>query len=78
MRPIVNGLEEDYGDQIAFQRLNVAQEGQDLFRRYNLRGHPAYVIVNTEGEVLWRFVGQVPRQTLEEGIRQALASSSSQ
>ncbi len=77
MLPIVNGLEAEYGDQIQFQRLNVArEEGKTLFQRYNLRGHPVYVIVNPQGEVLWRFVGETSRQILEAGIRQALEKSS--
>lgn len=72
MEPIVNGLEDEYGDQIAFQYLNATEEGEALFRRYNLRGHPSYVILNTEGDVVWRLVGEVPRSALEEGIQQVL------
>lgn len=70
--PIVDGLETDYGDRMAFQRLNAATEGQSLFQRYNLRGHPAFVILNEQGDVVWRLVGQVPRERLEQGIAQAL------
>lgn len=70
--PIVDGLETDYGDRMAFQRLNAAREGQPLFQRYNLRGHPAYVILDEQGDVVWRLVGQVPRERLEQGIAQAL------
>ena len=70
--PIVDGLEADYGARMAFQRLNAAAEGQALFQRYKLRGHPAFVILDEQGNVLWRLVGQAPREALEQGIRQAL------
>jgi thioredoxin-related protein len=70
--PIVNGLENDYSDRIAFQRLNAAREGQALFRRYNLRGHPAYVILDEQGNIVWRLVGQTPRAALEQAIQRAL------
>lgn len=80
MLPIVDGLESEYDDQMTFQRLNAALEGQPLFQQYNpstgsgrrLRGHPSYVILDTQGEVVWRFVGQTSRATLEQGIEQAL------
>ena len=72
MLPIVDWLDSEYNDRIAFQRLNAAQEGQTLFQRYNLRGHPSYVILDTQGEVVWRFVGQTSRATLEQSIEQAV------
>jgi glutathione peroxidase-family protein len=57
---------------MTFQRLNAASEGRVLFQRYNLPGHPAYVIVDKQGNVVWRFVGQTTRETLEQAIRRAL------
>lgn len=72
MTPIVNGLAEEYDDQMSFQRLNAAEEGQTLFQQYGLRGHPAYVIVNEQGNEVWRQVGPVRRQVLEQAILQAL------
>jgi len=72
MKPVVDGLEQEYGNRMTFQRLNAASEGQALFQRYNLPGHPAYVIVDKQGTVVWRFVGQTTRETLEQAIRRAL------
>lgn len=72
MEPIVNGLEEQYGNRIAFRWLDAANEGSALFQQYGLRGHPSYIILDTEGQVVWRFTGQTTREMLEEGIRDAL------
>jgi len=72
MKPVVDGLEQEFGGRMTFQRLNAASEGQALFQRYNLPGHPAYVIVDKQGNVIWRFVGQTTREMLENAIRRAL------
>ena len=72
MQPVVDGLEQEYGNRIAFQRLNAAREGQALFQRYNLPGHPAFVIVDQQDNVVWRFIGQTTRETLEQAIRHTL------
>ncbi len=72
MKPIVDGLKEDYGDRMAFLRLDAENEGRDAFTAYALRGHPSFVIIDTEGKVLWKGVGEQPRNRLEKGVRQAL------
>jgi thioredoxin-related protein len=72
MAPIVDGLEAEYGNRVTFQRLDATQEGRDLFQRYRLRAHPAYVLLDTEGDVIWRMVGQVPGEELEQAIQRAL------
>lgn len=72
MKPIVDGLEEDYGDRMAFLRLDAQNEGRDAFTAYALRGHPSFVIIDTSGKVLWKSVGEQPRSRLEMGVRQAL------
>lgn len=43
MQPIVNGLEEEYGEVLTFERVNANLEpGRTLLRAYGLRGHPSY------------------------------------
>jgi hypothetical protein len=72
MMPIVNGLAEKYGDRMSFQRLNAASEGQTLFQQYGLRGHPAYIILDEQGNEVWRQIGPVRREVLEQAIQRAL------
>jgi hypothetical protein len=71
----VDGLQENYGDRVAFKRLDAENEGRTAFSAYNLRGHPSYVIINTAGEVLWKSVGELPRERFEEAIRQVLGDT---
>lgn len=72
MSPIVDGLAQDYSDRIAFQRLNAQQEGEQLFRQYGLRGHPAYVILDGKGQAVWQKIGEVSRQELENTLARVL------
>lgn len=68
MTPIVDGLEDEYTDRINVERLNAAQEGQEQFRQYSLRGHPAYVFLDPSGDVRFRLNGRVPRAVLNDLI----------
>ena len=59
MEPVVNGINDAYGDQIDFRRLNVnSPDGLEAFKYYKLIGHPAYVILNPDGQVVWSGIGE--------------------
>lgn len=71
MQPIVNGLERTYEDRVAFERRNAAEPAhQASLRAYGLRGHPSYVIVDAEGQVLWSTSGPLPAAALQQKIEQ--------
>ncbi len=72
MQPIVDGLETTYGERLPFEQLNAATNGQPLFQHYRLRGHPAFVITDAQGEAVWQKMGQVPQETLESAIKEVL------
>ena len=72
MEPVVNGLEQDYGDQVDFRRLDVNGAGKSAFEAYRLLGHPSYIILNKNGEVVWSSVGEKSREDLENQILSAL------
>lgn len=65
MMPIVDGLEERYQDQMAFIRLNAADDGKETFRYYGLPGHPSYLLLNPSGDVLWSGFGSQSFAVLE-------------
>lgn len=69
MEPVVHGLEETYQDQIEFRALDAnAPEGQQAFRAYGLPGHPGYVLLNSDGEVVWKGFGEQSRESLESQL----------
>lgn len=73
MRPVVNGLRETYGDEIEFRYFNIAsQEGRAWAEQYSLRGHPAYVLLDADGEESWRALGVLPRETIEAELQAVL------
>jgi hypothetical protein len=72
MKPIVDGLQADYGDRVAFLQLDAQNEGREAFAAFKLRGHPSYVIIDVDGQVLWQNVGEQPGGRLEAAIQDAL------
>ena len=69
MMPIVDGLEEDYQEEIVFIRLNAAvDQGKETFRHYNLLGHPSFLLLNPAGDVLWSGIGEIPENVINEEI----------
>ncbi len=72
MKPIVNGLEDEYAKRIAFLQLDADNDGRDAFASFNLRGHPSYVIIDSFGGVLWKSVGEQPASELRGAIQRAL------
>ena len=70
MEPIVNGLEEEYGQQIEFVSLNAedGDRGERAFAYYGLRGHPTIVIILPDGQVQWVGPGVLERDAIEQEI----------
>ena len=69
MAPIVNGLEMNFEDQIAFQHLDVNQPaGQLLSQAYQVRSHPTLLLLDTQGDVLWKHVGIISEADLAQAI----------
>jgi len=69
MKPVVNGLREVYSEEIEFRWLDAnIPDGRAAFQYYNLLGHPGYVILNPEGEVLWSGIGEKSEAELTQQI----------
>ena len=78
MTPVVNGLETTFGEQVDIRSLNAnSSHGGSVFRGYGLPGHPSYVILDPQGEVLWSAFGPQSAGTLEEVIEDAISKVSS-
>ena len=73
MEPVVNGLEEEFDAQVEFRRIDAnSTDGQEIFHSFNLRGHPSYVILNPEADVLWLGLGEQPQDILADRLRLVL------
>ena len=75
MAPIVDGLEEEYGGRVAFQRLNVdEQDGKAAAQTYRMRGHPVIVVLDVGGKVIWSRVGVQSVEDVASALDSALSS----
>ena len=75
MEPIVNGLEQEYGDQMLFLKVNALDggNGEAAFNNSRLPGHPAFLIFQPDGEELWRSFGDVSYEQLSENVDEILS-----
>jgi len=75
MQPIVNGLQEKYGEQVDFLYLNAEDgaEGQAAFDFYKIRGHPTLMLIQPDGAIAWSRIGATTREELEQAIGQILS-----
>lgn len=56
----MDGLEQQYGQKITFERVNFTSErGQSLARRYQVRAHPAIVVIDASGTATLSIPGQI-------------------
>ncbi|MFB6072877.1 MAG: thioredoxin [Halobacterium sp.] len=67
--PILEELEEDYGERVTFEKIDV-DEAEDVANEYQVRSIPTIVVENDEG-VVERFVGVTQREQLEDALEEA-------
>ncbi len=66
MRPIVDGIEEKFGDQLAVRRVNAAVgDGPEIMSGYRIPGHPTVLIFDEAGNEIQRLVGVQPAENIE-------------
>ncbi|WP_336035297.1 thioredoxin [Halobacterium yunchengense] len=67
--PILDDLEEDYGDRVVFEKIDV-DENEDIANEYQVRSIPTVVVEDDDG-VVERFVGVTQRDQLEDALEKA-------
>jgi cytochrome c-type biogenesis protein len=74
MQPIVHGLEQEYGDRVAFIYVDVDDPaGEEMKRKLGYRFQPHIFLLNAEGEVVVDWLGMVPEESLRGAIESVLA-----
>ncbi len=72
MRPVVHGLDQRYGDRVAFAGVDYNNTAnRDLVTRHQVRGHPTFVVLDPHGDLVKRFVGYTTAAELEAALRVA-------
>jgi thioredoxin-like negative regulator of GroEL len=71
MKPVVHGLEAEYGEQIAFVYLNIDDPATEAAKqRFGYRVQPHFFLVDAQGNVVEEWLGPVH----EDAFRAAFAS----
>lgn len=68
--PMIDELEEEYGDKIIVGKINVEDE-DDLATEYSIRNVPTLLFIKN-GEVIDKFVGAATKDVIEEKIKALL------
>jgi len=78
MSPIVDGLEDDFGNKVKFVRLDFDDPAQGKeARALGVNAHPAFMLIKPNGDVQERFAGEIARAKLTAAIKQLLDDSAS-
>jgi thioredoxin-related protein len=73
MRPIVHGLEAEYGNCIDFVYLDIDDSAnQDAMRQYKFQAQPLLILLDGNGKELWRKFGRISREQLEAELKSAM------
>ncbi len=74
MKPIVNGLQEEYSAGVEFVPINALDgaEGEAFFQQLGLPGHPSVVLYSADMQQFYRGVGIVDDEELRRQIEIAL------
>lgn len=70
----MNGLEDEFGGEVVFERVDVGVKGNELMQTqmYGVRGHPSVVIVSPENVITARFFGSMSEDALKPAIEAML------
>lgn len=71
MTPVMEQMEQKYGDRIEFQKVDVDQN-EELARKYNVMSIPNIVILSPDEEVLENIVGYHDADEMEEILSKVL------
>jgi hypothetical protein len=73
MRPIVHGLEADYGNCIDFVYLDIDDSATAAAKsKYKFLAQPLLIVEDGSGKELWRKFGRIDRAALEAELKNAL------
>ena len=67
--PILEEIEEEWGDRFALEKVNVDEE-QDIANEYQVRSLPNLIVENEDG-IVERFVGVTQREDIEDALESA-------
>jgi thiol:disulfide interchange protein len=73
MKPIVDGLEEKYGEDYPIVRVDIdTKQGKQVARDHGFIGQPTFIFIDESGEEVRRLMGPQTPETFEQEIERLL------
>lgn len=70
-RPIVDGLENEWGDAVQVVRLNIHDEASAaLLQQLDFRFTPTFILFDAAGSEVWRSVGSLSPDEVNQQLNQ--------
>jgi thioredoxin-related protein len=70
MKPIVDGIEEQFKDRLVVIRLDIqSQTGQTLAPLYGFQYTPTFIFFDFQGKELWRSIGKLDPAKVSESLK---------
>jgi thiol-disulfide isomerase/thioredoxin len=61
VKRMVDNLKSDLSDEVGFQRINIQSgKGHEFSKKYNVIFVPTFLIINMQGDIIYRTSGSVP------------------
>jgi len=74
MTPVVDGIEQTFGEQLVIKRINAAEgDGPEIMRTYHIPGHPTMLIFDQTGQEVQRLIGPQQAAAVEVLVADLLA-----
>ncbi len=74
MQPVVDGLKQQYSNQIRFVDLDFYDKANaGLVQQFHVPGHPTFLLLDGQGKVVQRWIGVTPRDAIEENLKRVAA-----
>ena len=74
MKPIVDGLREEYRGSVEIEKFNIDDPSTKEARvKYKFRAQPYFVLLDADGEVVTTWQGYVEKGVLEEAFAAQLS-----
>lgn len=70
MKPVVDGLQQQYQGKIEIRRINVETDpkGSSLSAQYNVTAVPTFVFLNKDGSEASRLLGTQPEGVMKKSL----------
>lgn len=73
MKPIVDGIEQQYADKLVFKRINADEgDGPAIMRQYRVLGHPTVLLFDQNGQETERIIGPQPTEKVAAALDKLL------